>query len=94
MQKDSNNVDLEVRWVCVMCFSNCLRIFTIAAEIEAIDLGHSSLPNYFSHSSMSFFFGFDFKSKNVLLFFLPLRQVLWHFSFVGLKSSGTLMKCV
>lgn len=84
MQKDSNNVDLEVRWVCVMCFSNCLRIFTIAAEIEAIDLGHSSLPNYFSHSLMCFFFfGFDFKSKKMCFFFSPSQTSVVAFFLCG-----------
>lgn len=85
MQKDSNNVDLEVRWVCVMCFSNCLRIFTIAAEIEAIDLGHSSLPNYFSHSLMSFFFFLVLilRAKKCASFFSPSQTSVVAFFLCG-----------
>lgn len=75
----------------VIWLFNFLGFSRIAVKIKTIDLGNSNILILSVRNTIFFgtVFCFDFKSKYMLL---VMRVGM--FLFVGLKSLGTLMKCV
>lgn len=69
MQKDENDIELQVQQLYVICLFNFLGFSTIAAEIKVIYYGQSNSLDYFSQNAVFFntIFCFYFESNSMLI---------------------------